>query len=340
MRVTAPRVTWHRLFEMDVIRLHVLGRSATSGAVANSCRMSYLDNYLSSAAPSTREPTRGAHGAAHPGGTGYAGDAEVARAFTAGARSARGHLLVPGHLPRPGGEDDPRLAPRPRARARRTARISDLLVRNPSTAGFISTKLCRRLVSDTPSEAVVARGADAFTSSNGDLAEVLRAIIGTADFWSEAFGPGKIKTPHEFVVSVLRAIGAEVTSARAFVEGSGSSLTSMGMPTYEALDPTGWSDRGTDWLPNPGSHLSRMNFVLSLVSQTTQGVAVDLRTLIGSVDASDAAAVTAAVDQRIFGGTMPPDVASACRSVGASGSLQAGFKVVGLALASPAFQAR
>jgi hypothetical protein len=114
----------------------------------------------------------------------------------------------------------------------------------------------------------------------------------------------------------------------------------MGMPTYEALDPTGWSDRGTDWLPNPGSHLARMNFVLSLVSQTTQGVAVDLRTLIGSVDASNAAAVTAAVDQRIFGGTMPADVASACRSVGASGSLQAGFKVVGLALASPAFQAR
>ncbi|HEV7502069.1 MAG TPA: DUF1800 family protein, partial [Vicinamibacteria bacterium] len=177
-------------------------------------------------------------------------------------------------------------------------------------------------------------------SSSGDLAEVLRAIIGTPDFWNEAFGSGKIKTPHEFVVSALRALGAEVTSARTFVEGQVSSLTSMGMPTYEALDPTGWSDRGTDWLPNPGSHLARMNFVLSLVSQTTQGVAVDLRTLIGSVDAINAAAVTAAVDQRIFGGTMPPDVASACRSVGASGSLQAGFKVVGLALASPAFQAR
>jgi hypothetical protein len=143
------------------------------------------------------------------------------------------------------------------------------------------------------------------------------------------------------VVSALRAIGAEVTSARAFVEGrGGSSLTSMGMPTYEALDPTGWSDRGTDWLPNPGSHLARMNFVLALVSQATDGVAVDLRTLIGNVDAGDAAAVTAVVDQRIFGGTMPADVASACRSVGSSSSLPAGFKVVGLALASPAFQAR
>jgi len=69
-------------------------------------------------------------------------------------------------------------------------------------------------------------------------------------------------------------------------------------------------------------------------------VAVDLRTLIGNADAANAAAVTAVVDQRIFGGTLPAEVASACRSVGASGSLQAGFKVVGLALASPAFQSR
>src|SRR5204862_872532 len=131
------------------------------------------------------------------------------------------------------------------------------------------------------------------------------------------------------------------TSARAFVEGRGSAtLTAMGMPTYEALDPTGWSDRGTDWLPNPGSHLARMNFALSLVSQTTEGVAVDLRALIGDADAHDAAAVTAEVDRRIFGGTLPADVAAACRTVGDTGSLVAGFKAVGLALASPAFQVK
>jgi len=333
-------------YEMDAIRPHVLGKFRDLlGAVANSwAMMSYLDNYLSSARAINENYARELmelHTLGVDGGYTQADVQEVARAFTGwgidqragafvfraashdqGAKTILGQRL-PASQGKKDGED-----------------VLDLLARHPSTARFISTKLCRRLVSDAPSEDVIARGADAFTSSNGDLAEVLRAIIGTADFWSEAFGPGKIKTPHEYVVSALRALGAEVTSARAFVEGSASSLTSMGMPTYEALDPTGWSDRGTDWLPNPGSHLARMNFVLSLVSQTTQGVAVDLRTLIGNVDASNAAAVTAVVDQRIFGGTMPADVASACRSVGSTGSLQAGFKVVGLALASPAFQAR
>jgi uncharacterized protein (DUF1800 family) len=333
-------------YEMDAIRPHVLGRFRDLlGAVANSwAMMSYLDNYLSSARAINENYGRELmelHTLGVDGGYTQADVQEVARAFTGwgidqragtftfraashdqGTKAVLGQRL-PANQGKKDGED-----------------VLDILARHPSTARFIATKLCRRFVSDAPSEAVVARGADAFTSSNGDLAEVMRAIVGTADFWNDAFGAGKIKTPHEFVVSALRAIGAEVTSARAFVEGPVSSLTSMGMPTYEALDPTGWSDRGTDWLPNPGSHLARMNFVLSLVSQTTAGVAVDLRTLIGSVDASNAAAVTAAVDQRVFGGTMPADVASACRSVGGSGSLPAGFKVVGLALASPAFQAR
>jgi len=218
--------------------------------------------------------------------------------------------------------------------------VLEILARHPSTARFISTKLCRRFVSDTPGESVIARGADAFTRSEGDIAEVMRAIIGTPDFWNEAFGPGKIKTPHEYVVSALRAVAAEVSSARSFVEGGRSTLTAMGMPTYEALDPTGWSDRGSDWLPNPGSHLNRMNFALRLVSQTLEGVSVDLRALIGDTDAADAAAVTAVVDRRIFGGTLSPDVAAACRAVTRTGSLLPGFKAVGMALASPAFQVR
>jgi uncharacterized protein (DUF1800 family) len=219
--------------------------------------------------------------------------------------------------------------------------VLDLLARHPSTARFISRKLCRRFVADAPSESVIARGAEAFTRTDGDISEVLRAILGVSDFWDQAFGPGKVKTPHEYVVSALRAVGAEVTSARAVVEGRGpATLTSMGMPTYEALDPTGWSDAGSDWLPNPGSHLARMNFVLALVSQAMEGVAVDLRALIGNASASDPAAVTAVVDERIFGGTLPAEVASACRGVGGSETLPAGFRAVGLALASPAFQVK
>jgi uncharacterized protein (DUF1800 family) len=333
-------------YEMDVIRPHVLGRFRDLlVAVANSwSMMAYLDNYLSTARNINENYARELmelHTLGVDGGYSQDDVVQVSRAFTGWGIDNRAGTFVfrnPSHdqtaktvlgqtLPANQGKKD-------------GDDVLELLARHPSTARFISTKLCRRFVSDTPAESIVAHAAEAFTRTSGDLAEVMRAIIGSQEFWSEAFGPGKIKTPHEYVVSTLRAVGAEITSARSFAEGGRSSLAAMGMPTYEALDPTGWSDRGSDWLPNPGSHLNRMNFALRLVSQSLEGVAVDLRTLIGDADPGDAAAVTAVVDRRIFGGTLSEDVAAACRAVTRTGSLLPGFKAVGMALASPAFQVR
>jgi len=334
-------------YEQDAIRPHVLGKFRDLiGAVASSwAMMSYLDNYLSTGRAINENYGRELmelHTLGVDGGYTQADVQEVARAFTgwgidqragtfvfrAANHDQAAKAILGQRLPAGQGQKD-------------GTDVLDILAKHPSTARFIATKLCRRFVSDTPPDSVVSRAADAFTTTSGDIAEVMRAILGAPEFWAEAFGAGKTKTPHEYVVSTLRALGAEVTDARAFVEGrGGATLTAMGMPTYEALDPTGWSDRGNDWIPNPGSHLARMNFALSLVSQTTPGVAVDLRALIGDADPHDAAAVTAAVDKRVFGGTMPADVAAACRSVGDTGSLVAGFKSVGVALASPAFQVR
>jgi uncharacterized protein (DUF1800 family) len=267
---------------------------------------------------------------------------EVARAFTGwgidsragtfvfrpgthdqGAKTVLGQGLPPGQG-RKDGED-----------------VLDLLDRHPSTARFVARKLARRFVSDDPPDTVVAKAAAAFQDTGGDLAQVMKAILSAPEFWNEAFGPGKVKTPHEYVVSAVRAVGAEVTDSRSLLDGRGaSSLVAMGMPTYESLDPTGWSDRGADWLPNPGSHLARMNFALGLVSQAQPGLAVDVRQVIGGADPGDAAAVTEALDRRVFGGTLSAPTRAACRRVEASPGLPPAFKAVGLALASPDFQVK
>jgi len=55
--------------------------------------------------------------------------------------------------------------------------VIDLLVHHPSTAKFISTKLARRFVSDTPPSALVARMAKTFLDKDGDIREVLRTMI-------------------------------------------------------------------------------------------------------------------------------------------------------------------
>jgi uncharacterized protein (DUF1800 family) len=219
--------------------------------------------------------------------------------------------------------------------------VLDILARHPATARFLSLKLARRFVSDDPPESLVAKCAETFSRTGGDLRQVMRTLVESPELWNEAFGPGKLKTPHEYVLSALRAVGAEVTNAAAVLDARGSvGLAAMGMPTYEALDPTGWSDRGDDWIPNPGSHLARMNFTLRLTSEALNGVAVDVRRVIGGVDPNDASAVTDVVDRAIFAGLLPNEVRGACVRVTASGSLLPAFKVVGVALASPAFQVR
>src|SRR5262249_20112222 len=79
--------------------------------------------------------------------------------------------------------------------------VIDLLVRNPNTAKFISTKLARRFVSDHPPDALVQRMAKSFQSSNGDIRAVMHTMIYSPEFWSADARNSKIKTPFELVIS-------------------------------------------------------------------------------------------------------------------------------------------
>ncbi len=333
-------------YEMDSIRPHALGRFRDLlGAVAGSwSMMAYLDNYLSTARSINENYARELmelHTMGVDGGYTQQDVVEVARAFTGWGIDPRGGSFVFRNVVHDQGAKTVLGQRLPGGQGQKDGfDVLDAVARHPSTARFIATKLARRFVSDTPPESVVARAAEAFTRTSGDIREVLRTLMGSAELWNESFGPGKLKTPHEFVTSALRAVGAEVTSARPISDPrTGSGLLAMGQPTYLALDPTGWSDRGSDWIPNPGSHLARMNFALALVSQSLDGIAVDLRAVVGDADPNDAGAATAAVNQRVFGGTLPPETIAACSRASGAG-LPASLKAVGVALGSPAFQVR
>lgn len=326
-------------FELDAIRPHVLGRFRDLlGAVAESwAMMTYLDNYLSTARNVNENYARELmelHTMGVDGGYTQPDVEEVARAFTGWGINRQGGAF----LFRPNAHDNTAKAVLgkglPAGQGQKDGfDVLDLLSQHPSTARFIALRLCRRFVADDPPDTIVARLGETFSRTNGDLSEVMRTLVGSREFWDQAFQPGKIKTPYELAVSALRAVGAEVGDARAL------SLDDVGQPTYRAFDPTGWSDRGADWLPNPGSHLARINFALRLVSQTQNGISVNIRTLIGNADQDDAAAATAAVNAQIFGGMLPASTIAACRAA-SPGGLPAAFKAIGVALASPAFQVR
>ena len=216
-------------------------------------------------------------------------------------------------------------------------RLLDYLAVHPATARFISWRLAQRFVSDEPPARIVDRMASTFLSTGGDLREVVRTMVSSAEFWAEAFGGGKVKTPFEYVASSIRAVEGQVTHARGVVP----QLATMGMGLYASVPPTGYSNRGSEWL-NPSSHLSRMNFGLDLAAGAVTGVTVDSRSVIsrlgGSPDDPRSAARTLGDD--LFAKNLSPETLDAAGRVAPGGATSVAARVMGLVLASPEMQVR
>jgi uncharacterized protein (DUF1800 family) len=155
-------------------------------------------------------------------------------------------------------------------------RVIELLVRHPSTARFIATKLVRRFVSDTPPPALVDRVAGVYRDTGGDIKSMLRAIFSSPEFAAPEHDRVKIKKPMEFVASAVRALDGTLdargglTLARASAE--------IGETLYGAPPPTGWPDRAESWV-SAGTLLSRMNFAVALASGRVSGVRADVAAL-------------------------------------------------------------
>ncbi|HKN24374.1 MAG TPA: DUF1800 domain-containing protein [Candidatus Acidoferrum sp.] len=160
--------------------------------------------------------------------------------------------------------------------------VIDLLTKHPSTAKFISTKLARRFVSDTPPPALVERMSKTFQKSGGDIREVMRTMIYSPEFWSRDAYRAKVKTPYELVVSSVRALGTDVDTPMPLVQWVGR----IGEPLYQCQPPTGYSDKAEAWV-NSGALLNRLNFSLALAGNKVRGSRSDVAALLGSDSQTD-----------------------------------------------------
>ena len=167
-----------------------------------------------------------------------------------------GEKLVLGHRIHAGGERD-------------GEEVLDILASHPSTAHFISFELARRFVSDAPPPALVDRLAQRFRETDGDLREVMRALLTSPEFLGPDDYRAKVKTPLEFVVSAARSLGAQVDDARPLV----NQLQQLGMPLYQCQPPTGYKDTADAWT-NTGALVARMNLALQMSGGKMRGISV------------------------------------------------------------------
>ncbi len=134
-------------------------------------------------------------------------------------------------------------------------RLLDILAEHPSTAYFISFKLCRRFISDWPDQFcpnAIAAGAQAFLNSHGDIRETVRAIILHPDF-ANSWGQ-KVKRPFEFMIAFMRGLG--LSEMINFLPNDWSGLGArtfqrqievLGQVLFEFAAPTGLPDVGLAW---------------------------------------------------------------------------------------------
>jgi uncharacterized protein (DUF1800 family) len=150
--------------------------------------------------------------------------------------------------------------------------VLDILARNPSTAHFISFKLARRFVSDSPSKALVDHATQVYLKTDGDIREVLRAIITSPEFFSRQAFRAKVKSPFEVVVSAMRALNASPDSS----PRSAQVIAFLGQPIFGHQAPNGWPETGEAWM-NTGAILNRINFGMAVAAGRLPGV--DIRAL-------------------------------------------------------------
>ncbi|MGA2355282.1 MAG: DUF1800 domain-containing protein [Terriglobales bacterium] len=310
-------------YERDAIRLHALGKfeDLLVATAKSPAMMFYLDNWLSVGPDSEsalgvpphprghaakppqarpngkRKPASGLnenygrelmelHTVSVNGGYSQKDVTEVAKVFTgwtvdppqkgSGFRfdprmHEPGTKIVLGHRIKENGEKE-------------GLEVLHLLARSPNTAHFISQKLAIRFVSDNPPPVLVDRMAKTYLKKNGDIREVLRTMFKSPEFWAPEAYRAKVKTPLEFVVSAVRASGANVDDTRALI----GTLNDMGMMPYAMLPPTGYSMKAETWV-NSSALLGRMNFALSLSSGKIRGVKVDAAGLAARMTSSGAA---------------------------------------------------
>ena len=289
-------------YERDVIRPHALGKfkELLTATAQSPAMLYYLDNFLSQAevpmpprkegdtSPPPRRPgvnenygreLMELHTLGVDGGYSQKDVLEVARCFTGWTVTPapnwsfvfrprthdKGEKLVLGKRIAPGGGIEDGL------------RVLDLLARHPSTAQFLSRKLCQRFVADEPPESLVDRVAEVFTRTEGDIRQVVRAILTSPDFYSPKYYRNKIKSPLELAASAIRATGASTDGAQPIIQA----ISRMGGALYLCQPPTGYSEDSSRWLSS-ATLLERMNFAVALIGNRLNGTRVDVSRFVAA----------------------------------------------------------
>ncbi len=298
------------IYDREVLRKHALGkfRDLIFASAKSPAMLMYLDNYISEAEHPNENYGRELlelHTLGVDGGYTETDVKEVARALTGwtvhdgtktgfyfdpemhddGEKHVLGHTLPAGR----GIEDG--------------LHAIDLAVNHPSTARFLSRKLCIRFVADDPPQSLVESTTAVWQQTDGDIRQVMRHILTSQEFL-QSVGQ-KLRRPLDFFIGALRATGTQISEFWELEQ----LLKTLGQTPLGWLPPDGYPDRAERWM-STGGLVARWNAAAYLThtaySHEWENLPTELYTRIGQPQT--VGELVDAVASQVFGAPLTEEV--------------------------------
>ncbi|CAN5385907.1 DUF1800 family protein [soil metagenome] len=168
------------------------------------------------------------------------------------------------------------------------------IARHPATARHIATKLVRHFISQDAPAATVAEVEAAFTKTDGDLAEVTKAVVRAKD--SLTIAPRKVLPPYDLLVASCRAL--DISPDDKFILGT---LNNLGQRLWDVPSPQGWPEDDEYWAA-PDALVERIDWVSKLAGfVSVDDVAGRGREVLGTSFRVETEAAIARAENRLQG---------------------------------------
>ena len=201
------------------------------------------------------------------------------------------------------------------------ASFINILVTHPNTAPFVSRRLIQSLVTSTPSPAYLSRISAVFTSTQGDMSKVIKAILldpearAGDDPGNKSAVAGKIKEPILIQNEALRALGCVTT---VYSRNNPTQALSFGQSPYNAPNVFGYyspdykapvslfnAPEETLLTINSLQNFNNLDYQINGTGFANAGCQIS--TFTDAATTSDAALVEL-LNQRFFRGAMPANL--------------------------------
>jgi uncharacterized protein (DUF1800 family) len=164
------------------------------------------------------------------------------------------------------------------------------LARHPATATHVATKVVRYFIADDPPSALVEQLAKVFRDTDGNLKEIAKALVTSEEAW--AFPRDKLKTPCEWIVSMVRSSGLRADPER-FERGQAA----LGQPIWLPPAPQGFPDGEATWIDGMGRRLDIANNFAERVAGRVDPIAT-LDTALGALASVETRQAVARAESR------------------------------------------